>query len=62
MLTLLEEALARGCRVVLCAGIELRDYTPAREAVARVQALVAKGALVWRYAAELATLLAKSGK
>jgi hypothetical protein len=48
--------------VAVCAGIEQRDYTPNREAVARVQALVAKGALVWRDAAELVALLAGSGK
>jgi iron complex transport system ATP-binding protein len=61
-LALLEDALARGCPVAVCAGIEQRDYTPNREAVARVQALVAKGALVWRDAAELVALLAGSGK
>jgi iron complex transport system ATP-binding protein len=52
-LTLLEDALTKGRRVLVIEGIEARDYTPGREAVARVRALLERGARACRDVAEL---------
>ena len=56
-LAILEAALALGKPVAVCSGIETRDYTANREAVARVQSLLQKGAVAWRHATDLMRLL-----
>jgi iron complex transport system ATP-binding protein len=58
-LDLLDAARARGKAVFIMEGIETRDFTPTREATARVQALIANGAGLWNDVAELMTLLPK---
>jgi iron complex transport system ATP-binding protein len=45
-LALAEDALVKGRRVFVIAGVENRDYTPDRQAVRRVAELVAKGAVL----------------
>lgn len=55
-LRLMEEALAAGKPVFMATGIEERDYTPAREAVARIQSLAARGAQSYR---DITDLLAR---
>ena len=52
-LELLAQALEAGRPVFIPAGIESRDFTPQREAVTRVQALLAGGARTWRNAGDL---------
>ncbi len=56
-LDLLDRALAHGKPVFIATGIESRDYTPAREAIQRVNALLEKGAKRYRDVAELLTIL-----
>jgi len=56
-LDLAEAALKRGARVFIMEGIDGRDYTPTREAVRRVQALLANGATPYRSVADLLDLL-----
>jgi iron complex transport system ATP-binding protein len=58
-LDLLEEAQAMGKPVFIMEGIETRDFTPAREAAPRVQALIVRGATLWHDVAELLALLPK---
>lgn len=58
-LDLLEAAQARGKPVFIMEGIETRDFTPAREAAPRVQALIVRGATLWHDVAELLALLPK---
>ena len=58
-LDLLEAAQARGIPTFIMGGIETRDFTPARESAARVQALLANGATLWHDVAELLALLPK---
>jgi len=57
---LLDESLNAGIPVFVVEGIESRDFTPGREAVARFHSLVQRGAKLWRDADELLTLLPKS--
>jgi iron complex transport system ATP-binding protein len=45
-LTLAEDAIASGRRVLIVSGVENRDYTPDRQAARRVAELVARGALL----------------
>lgn len=59
-LTILERLQARGCPVFIADGIESRDYTPNREAVNRVHALLCHGGIPWRDVSELTTLLSTS--
>ncbi|MEI6148266.1 MAG: ATP-binding cassette domain-containing protein [bacterium] len=61
-LDLLEAARATGRPVFIAGGIEDRDFTPARDAVRRVRALIAGGATPWNDVAELLTLLPKGVK
>ena len=56
-LDLLDEALSAGKPVFVAGGIENRDYTRNRDAVARVQALLARGAVPYQDVADLITLL-----
>jgi iron complex transport system ATP-binding protein len=56
-LTLLENFQASGRPVFVATGIESRDYTPSKEAVTKVTALLNRGATPWRDVAELTTLL-----
>jgi len=59
-LTILERFLDMGRPVFVAKGIETRDYTPHREAMARVSALLSRGAVLWSNVAELAALLPDS--
>jgi iron complex transport system ATP-binding protein len=59
---LIEAAQAQGKPVFVVEGIADRDFTPAREAVARIQALTARGAIPWRDVAQLLALLPKGSK
>lgn len=59
-LDLLGEALATGRPVFIWPGIEERDYTPAREAVTRVQALLRGGATACHDIAELLARLPRA--
>ena len=52
-LSLAEEALGRGTRVLIMDGTAERDYTPDGAATARVAELVRRGAVVWRNLPEL---------
>ncbi len=54
---LLDEALTAGKPVFIAAGIENRDYTRNRDAVARVQALLTRGAALYQDVADLIPLL-----
>lgn len=56
-LDLLGLALDAGRPVFIVEGIETRDFTPNREAVAKVKALLGRGARAWRNAADLPALL-----
>lgn len=56
-LDLLEEALGAGKPVFVATGIETRDYTRDRVAVARVQALLDRGAIAFQDVSDLITLL-----
>jgi iron complex transport system ATP-binding protein len=56
-LDLLDEALGAGKPVFIATGIETRDYTRDRDAVARVNALLARGAVPYQDVADLITLL-----
>ncbi len=59
-LALLEHVQAAGRPVFLATGIETRDYTPQKEAVTRVNALLNRGAIPWRDVAELSALLPRT--
>jgi iron complex transport system ATP-binding protein len=54
---LAEAARKRGAAVFVMEGIQTRDYTPAREAVRRVEALLTAGAVSFRSVADLLDLL-----
>lgn len=54
---LMESALDQGKPVFVVEGIAHRDYTPSREAVARIGKLVERGARVWHDVAELLAML-----
>jgi iron complex transport system ATP-binding protein len=56
-LDLLDEALAAGKPVFIAVGIETRDYTRNRDAVARVNALLTRGATLFQDVADLIPLL-----
>jgi iron complex transport system ATP-binding protein len=56
-LDLLTAALDQGRPVFVMEDIESRDYTPGREAVAKVRALLGRGAKPWRNVADLLMLL-----
>jgi iron complex transport system ATP-binding protein len=56
-LDLLDEALAAGKPVFIAAGIETRDYTRNRDAITRVQTLLARGAVLYQDVADLIPLL-----
>jgi iron complex transport system ATP-binding protein len=54
LLALAEEALARGARVLVnTRHLEQRDFTPQHEALPRLQALLAHGAVAWQHADEI---------
>jgi iron complex transport system ATP-binding protein len=59
-LALLEKYQASGRPVFIATGIENRDYTPSKEAVAKVNALLSRGAIPWRDVAELTALLRRT--
>lgn len=59
-LTILERVQASGRPVFLATGIENRDYTPRKEAVTMVNALLNRGAIPWHDVAELTTLLPRA--
>lgn len=59
-LDLLDEVLNAGKPVFIAADIESRDYTPAKSAVTRVSALLARGAKPFRDVPDLMTLLPKA--
>lgn len=52
-LALLDDALQSGRKILVVRGIETRDYTPSTQAVQRVRALVERGAVECRDAAEI---------
>jgi iron complex transport system ATP-binding protein len=54
---LLDEALTAGKPVFIAAGIENRDYTRNRDAVARVQVLLTRGAALYQDVTDLIPLL-----
>lgn len=60
-LSILERLMELGRPVLVAKGIEVRDYTPQREAVSRVNALLDHGAIPWNDVAELLTLLPSPG-
>jgi iron complex transport system ATP-binding protein len=54
LLTLAEEALARGARVLVnTRHLEQRDFTPHHVALPRLQALLARGAVAWQQVDEV---------
>jgi iron complex transport system ATP-binding protein len=53
---LLEDALTAGKPVFVASGIAERDYTPSKEAVARVQALLDRGAMIFTDGTDLLPL------
>ena len=61
-LDLAETALRRGAAVLVMEGIQARDYTPTREAVRRVEALLGNGATLYRSVADLLDLLPGGSK
>ncbi len=56
-LTILERFVEMKRPVYIAGGIETRDYTPNKEAMARVTNLLARGAVAWNNVAELTALL-----
>ena len=60
LLALAEEALARGTRVLVnTRNLEQRDFSPQREALPRLRALLARGAIAWQHADEVFQTLEK---
>ncbi len=60
LLTLAEEALARGARVLInTRHLDQRDFTPQREALPRLRALLDRGAVAWQHADEIFQALEK---
>ena len=58
-LELLEAAQTVGKPVFVVQGIDGRDYTPAREAVARIGSIAGRGAMLWHDIPELLAMLPK---